>query len=187
MAVSTDDAKGANLKVILTLVLMMWLAACSLLPTSFSQPAQLQLLSPMDGPSARLLKQKITLETQPQQQWLVILRLQHDLVQWLALSPTGQPLLSLQYDGHTLVEDNYLSIDINSVDILATMQFVFWPVSSITQHYSASDGWDVRISADRRVLQHAGNTLLEVTFLAKGIIINNHIHHYRLNIATLEQ
>ena len=86
---------------------------CSALNIKSTVPDQLKLLPPSEGPVASLLKQKITLVSDDQQnQFLLVTRVQTDNLITVVLSATGQKVLTLIYDGLTLTQDNLSSTDI---------------------------------------------------------------------------
>ena len=150
-------------------------------------PVQLVLLPPADGPENLLRKQKITMQGQGlEQQFVAVLRIQHDRLKLAALSATGQQLFFLEYDGESLTQKNASSIDIPGRDILAIMQFSLWPSSSIRQHYTRDDGWDLAISAQQRSLLTSAGVVLKVTYQADAVLIKNHLHDYRLKVQPLE-
>ena len=168
-------------------LIVLTLCGCSFSPSPRTEPAQLKLLPPAEGPEDTLLKQKITMESQGlNQQFITVLRLQRDRLKLAALLPTGQQLFFLEYDGEELIQKNTSSIDIPGKDILAIMQFVLWPPSSIQQHYTREEGWFVDISPERRSLFTSSGVLLMVSYQADAVIIENQLHDYRLKVRPLE-
>ncbi len=121
-----------------------------------------------------------------EQQFVAVLRTQHDRLKLAALSATGQQLFFLEYDGESLTQKNASSIDIPGRDILAIMQFALWPSSSIQQHYTREEGWAVEISPQQRSLLTSSGVMLNVIYQADVILIKNHLHDYRLKVQPLE-
>lgn len=163
------------------------LYGCTAGPVQRSATVQLKLLPPGDGPAARLLKQKVTLVSEGQeQQFIAVIRLQPERLKLMALLPTGQQLFFLEYDGETLTEKNYSSKDLPIKDMLAIMQFVLWPPSSVNHHYAKTEGWIVNIIPDERTLLNSYDVLLKVNYQTKITIIENRLHGYRLKVEPLE-
>lgn len=168
-------------------LLVLVLCGCSFSPSPRTEPAQLKLLPPAEGPEDSLLKQKITMESQGlNQQFIAVLRLQRDRLKLVALLPTGQQLFLLEYDGEELIQRNTSSIDIPGKDILAIMQFSLWPSKSVEQHYTREEEWFVDISPEQRSLLTSSGMLLKVDYQTEAVIIENHLHDYRLMVQPLE-
>ena len=122
-----------------------------------------------------------------QRQFLVVTRLQQDQVKLVALLPTGQNLLSLEYDGDELTQESLSSMDIPGEDILAIMQFSLWPEQSIKQHYPKSEGWIVKFSPQQRTLLTTAGRVLNVSYQENDLLVDNYLHDYRVRIHTLEK
>ncbi len=120
------------------------------------------------------------------QQFIAVIRLQQEQLKLVALMPSGQQLFYLQYDGEKLIKKNLSSIELPDKDILAIMQFALWPLHSIRNHYTKEDGWIVEASAEQRTLLSNSSLLIEVSYQAGTITVENHIHNYRLMIQPLE-
>ncbi len=176
-------------RVIVWSIILLLLTGCSLFSVT-SQPAkQLLLLSPKEGPSAVLLKQKVTMEARGEQhQFLVVIRIEHDQLKLRALLPTGQPLLSLDYDGYSLQQSNTSSLVLPSEEILAMMQFALWPEKAIEKAYRMENGWQLELSSEQRLLfmSMATEKVVSVNYLSNDeMIIENYDHQYRVIIKTL--
>lgn len=173
---------------ILVCLIALGCCACSATTPQRTEPEQLKLLPPVDGPEDSLLKQKITMESQGlSQQFIAVLRLQQDRLKLATLLPTGQQLFYLEYDGKKFIQDNASSIDIPSEDILAIMQFALWPSGSIKQHYTIEDGWTVDISPEQRTLLIDSAVFITITYQAEKVIIENHLHNYQLKVQPLDK
>ena len=173
-----------------TLVCLIVLGFCGCSTTPALQQLevkQLKLLPPEEGPGVSLLKQKVMMQSQGlNQQFIAVIRLQQEQLKLVALMPSGQQLFYLEYDGEKLIQKNLSSIDIPDKDILAIMQFALWPLHSIKNHYTKEDGWIVEASPEQRTLLSNAGMLIEVSYQAGTIIVENHLHNYRLLIQPLE-
>lgn len=169
--------------------MVMLLGSCSVFNTTTTGPRELLLLAPDAGPPAVLLKQKVTMEAQGEQhQFLAIIRLEPSQSKLRALLPTGQTILSLDYDGESLKQNNYSPVDLPGEEILAMMQFSLWPIMAVRQSYSPQNGWYVEEFAKRRQLSTADGVMLTVDYVADNeIIIEHYPHRYKVTIILLEE
>lgn len=135
-----------------------------------------------------MLKQRVILESRgKRQQFLVVARFELNRLRLVVLLPTGQQLLSLDYDGERLVQVNSPSVNIPGKEILASMQFALWPERSIKKHYSDKDGWLVEIALKKRALLTASGPLLRINRETDQLIVDNYLHDYRVIVHTLEK
>ncbi len=174
---------------ILVCLIVLGFCGCST-TAAIQQPEvrQLKLLPPEEGPGVSLLKQKVMMQSRGlNQQFIAVIRLQQDQLKLVALMPSGQQLFYLEYDGEKLIQKNLSSIDIPDKDILAIMQFALWPLHSIKNHYTKEDGWIVETSPEKRTLLNNSGVLIKVSYQAGTIIVENHLHNYRLSIQPLEK
>ena len=177
---------GALKKAALTGLLFLY--SCSAQQFSALRPEGLKLLPPAEGSVAVLLKQKVTLLTaEKQQQFLVVARFEQYRLKLVVLLPTGQLLLSLDYDGKKLVQETLSSINIPGKEILAIIQFAMWPKQSIKNHYLEKDGWLVEIAPEKRILLTATGVVLNISYQDKKLIIDNYLHDYQVVVYTLER
>lgn len=176
-------------RIILISIMLMVLAGCSVFNTKTAAPQKLLLLPPNAGPEAVLLKQKITMEAQGEKhQFLAIVRLEPSQSKLRALLPTGQTILSLDYDGKSLVENNLSSVALPSEEILAMMQFALWPIVAVQQSYSPLNGWNVEASSTQRQLSTSEGMMLTVDYVADDeILIEHYPHRYKVTIILLEE
>ena len=181
---------GAALLVILTIT------GCSLLSDITGQSAAdsvvsdklLVLLPPDQGPTVQMLKQTVTLTRHGHQvQFLTVSRFEAQQVKLLALLPSGQPLMELNYDGQTLTDRVYGELPMNGQDILAVVQFSLWSQQSLEQYYVPEQGWQLEISKQRRLLSQENKLWLKVEILPSGLIVDNYSQNYRVRIHTLEK
>ncbi|MBQ0756048.1 MAG: DUF3261 domain-containing protein [Amphritea sp.] len=170
-------------------LLLLLLAGCS----SFSavtveSPAEMLLLQPAQGPSPVLLTQRVTLSSWGQQkQFIAIGRFTYEQAKLVALLPTGQQLLYLEFDGEQLEQRMVPSIELPGKDILALIQFALWPSDALQNNYRSEQGWKIDITDGRRQLTHNDNLWLDVRYEGQQINIYNYLAKYRVLIETLEQ
>jgi hypothetical protein len=170
------------------LLLLSMLAACSTRQLVPPDPPELRLLPPAEISNEILLKQKITFEAAGrQQQFLVVARFQRQRLKLVLLLPAGQPLLTLDYDGQNFIQENQSSVDLPGKEILASMQFALWPEKSLLRHYPSEAGWQIEIAGHDRSLLTASGVILKIGRRPKTLVVDNHLHDYRVIIQTLEQ
>ena len=122
-----------------------------------------------------------------QQQFLLIARFDQDRLKLVVLLPVGQQLLSLDYDGEILLQENLPSVNIPGREILASMQFALWPERSIKKHYAKKEGWVVEIAPEERILLTDKGVLLRIKRQNDELIVDNYLRDYRVIIETLEK
>lgn len=162
------------------------LSGCQMLTSGAEAPVALKLLPPAQGPAPVLLKQVVTLEAKGQrQQFLVVSRLQLTAIEMVALMPTGQRLMTLEYDGKALRQEQLSSIPLPGKDILALLQFALWPANSVNQHYPEYEGWLATFEPEQRQLTKNTMRVLKVAN-QEPLMVENFIGNYRVLIKTLE-
>jgi hypothetical protein len=172
---------------ITTLAVLISLSSCSAQQINSAQP-ELKLLPPDEGSLAVLLQQKVILQSgENRQQYLLVARFEKHRLKMVLLSPTGQLLLMLNYDGDELVQHTQSSIDVPGKEILAIIQFAMWPRQSIKDHYPEENGWRVEISPKERILLTATGVILKISFDDEVLKIDNYLHNYRVFVYTLEK
>lgn len=173
---------------ITAVVVLLLLFGCSTQRLGQSEPIVLKLLPPAEGPVSVLLKQKITLQAEGrQQQFLTVLRFDQQRLQLVALLPTGQQILSLDYDGELLVKEVFTPVDFPGREILAIIQFAMWPEHSIKAHYLEKDGWQVEIVPNQRILLSDSAAVLKITYRPAELSVDNYLKGYRVIVNTLER
>ncbi|GAB1256027.1 hypothetical protein NBRC116494_05290 [Aurantivibrio plasticivorans] len=158
------------------------LSGCSSWFIGFSQPPDLPLLPPSDYFSAQTVfvssdeqvavqrSQRVIVEFQGQKQTLLAAwTVNQDELIFVGLTPTGQRLLTLSYDGKTLEEDfSPLMPDaFPARDVLAQVQLAHWPESSVQNGYRHS-AWQARVSAGCRQLFLQRRLVLSVSLREAG-------------------
>ncbi|MBR9830450.1 MAG: DUF3261 domain-containing protein [Oceanospirillales bacterium] len=148
----------------------------------------LALLPPVDGPAPMLLKQKVTMQARGERfQFLIVSRFDATQARLVALMPTGQQLIALEYDGKQLHQSVAVPVELPGEAILATIQFAFWPEASVRQHYPPELGWTLRLEANRRQLWHYDAHFLDIVQEAGTTRVKNYPGEYQVTIKTLEQ
>jgi hypothetical protein len=170
------------------LVAMLVLTACSAHRLASPELVSLKLLPPAEISDAVMLKQKITLQAEGgQRQFLAVARFDSDRLKLVVLLPTGQRLLSLDYDGQKLVQEDYAPIELPGREILAIIQFATWPEDSIRAHYLEQDGWVVETSVDQRILLTASGAILKISYRPGELSVDNYLQGYRVIVEMLER
>ena len=167
---------------------LLLLCGCSAQWLGALEPKVLKLLPPEEGAVSVLLKQKITLQAgERQQQFLAVARFDQQRLKLVALLPTGQQILSLDYDGEKLVQETLAPEELPGREILAIIQFAMWPEHSIKAHYPEKDGWQLEIAPDRRVLLTESRAVLKITYQLAELRVDNYLKGYRVIVHTLER
>lgn len=161
--------------------------ACSTTTTNTPVPDRLILLPPSEGPSAVLLKQKVTFDKAGRrQQFFLVTRMDSKQIDLIVVLATGQKALTISYDGISLSQEQHLSANIPGGEILALIQFVRWPEQAIRKHYRQSDGWILKIDQGQRTLLTRFGVLVKVEHRAGSIIVENFDRKYRVVIELIE-
>jgi hypothetical protein len=164
------------------------MAGCSSQQAMAPEFIEFKLLPPSEGPAPVLLKQKVSLQSgHREQQFLAVARFEREQIKLVILLPSGQRLLTLDYDGSELTQQSLPGFDLPGGEILAIMQAASWPEASLRAHYPASAGWRLRISADARELLTESGTALTIDYSPGGLRINNYLKEYRVIVETLEK
>lgn len=160
------------------------MAGCALI-----RPApELLLLPPAEGPAPVLLKQTLAMESRGERlQFLVVGRFDHQSSRLAALMATGQPLMTLEYDGRKLRQQVNIPAELPGKAILATIQFALWPADALSRYYPSEAGWRLDMEASRRRLWHDGVPQLDVVHEGGVIRVTNYPGEYSVTIQTLEK
>jgi hypothetical protein len=114
----------------------------------------------------------------------------------VGLTPSGQSLMTLSYDGHELVESYspVLTEAIPGREVLSQLQLAHWPQASIDQAL-ADTPWRLHSEGLRRHLYYRDNLILSIdasytagdnNILPAAIRITSHVAPYRLEVQTLQ-
>ncbi|OXY81036.1 DUF3261 domain-containing protein [Oceanimonas doudoroffii] len=164
-------------------------AACLLAGCALNRPApEPLLLPPAEGPAPVLLKQTLAMESRGERlQFLVVGRFDHQRSRLAALMATGQPLMTLEYDGRQLRQQVNIPAELPARAILATIQLALWPADALSRYYPPEAGWALEMEANRRRLWHDGVPLLDVVHEGDSTRVINHLGEYSVTIQTLEE
>jgi uncharacterized protein DUF3261 len=164
------------------------LSGCSLFAKLDSTNGELVLLPPSQGPEATVLKQVVTVKGNGEESsFLVVSKFEPEKLGLVALLPTGQSLLSLDYDGLDLTQQLFAEISLPSEEMLAIMQFALWPGPSIKQHYLRDAGWLVTIDSEQRTLSTLTEKILTIRYQQQTVLIEHHLHQYKVIVRTIEK
>ncbi len=168
--------------------MVLLLSACSLFSKVDDSNRALMLLPPAEGPAPSVVKQVITLRARGDEtSFLVVTKLELEKLGLVALLPTGQTLLTLDYDGLNLEQKVFTEINLPSEEMLAIMQFALWPELSVKQHYSRDAGWAVTIEPELRTLSSAIGKVLTIRYKEDTVLIQHHSYQYEVLVKTIEK
>lgn len=129
------------------------LSACSSVGKDRQIPV-LPLLPPIELAANLQVSQQVNITIEKEKHtmlaaWVV----KENTLSFVGLSPTGQRLLTLFYDGTTFSEEysEMLPIVIPGKQVLAQLQFAHWPESSIKKALEDSP-WDIKLNDKKREL-----------------------------------
>lgn len=181
---------------ILTACVLAALAGCSFVSGPRELPP-LPLLPPADlGRSLQLTQRvSVTFDTESQTflgAWVV----NSEVLNFVGLTPSGQRLLTLSYDGAHFSEtySPMLTETIPGRDVLSHLQLAHWPEASIERNLESS-AWRLDIEAQERRLYFKDRLILTITgsYTESGenelpavIRIRSHAAPYRLEVETLQ-
>lgn len=167
------------------------LCGCGVFSIYEDKTKEMVLLSPTEGPGDMLLKQAARMETKAgeKSQFMIIIRINKEYLKLRALLATGQPLLSLDYDGRSLNQHNVSPLALPGEDILTLMQFALWPEKAIKKAYGNDSEWLLEFSSKQRSLSTAAEgRVASVNYLSfDEAIVDNYRQGYRVIITTLEK
>ncbi|MGJ8648594.1 MAG: DUF3261 domain-containing protein [Marinomonas colpomeniae] len=177
-----------NLTRVLLLCCLIFLSGCSLFRTVEKPMDGLVLLPPIQETATQVLKQKVTIEKYAQtKQFIAVTRFSSQETKLVALLPTGQIFLYLLHDQNGFEEKNEAGIELPSKDILAMIQFTYWPKPEIKLGYPESKGWHVEIKPHERHLYYKNALLLEIKIEGDNVAITHHGDRYNIDIHTFDQ
>lgn len=188
------------------LLSMAMLAGCSSLPWRAAALPELPLLPPAELGQQWQLTQSVTLTPlrpvsgQVPQTLLAAWSVNREHLHLAGLTPAGQTLLTLSYDGNTLSSQisPLLPPEVSPRDILVQLQLSYWPLDSITRALAGTP-WHMRQQGEvrelwlqqRRVLtihRSADTTLGHSDSGAlESISLTHHLMQYQLQIHTLSR
>jgi len=135
-----------------------------------------------------VLKQVVTVKGNGEEtSFIVVSKLEPEKLELVALLPTGQSLLTLEYDGLNLAQQVFAEISLPSEEMLAIMQLALWPEPSIKQHYLRDAGWLVTIGSEQRTLSTLTEKILTIRYQQQTVLIEHHLHQYKVVVRTIEK
>lgn len=172
---------------VIGLLILPWLGGCSLLSKSLMPDNVLLLMSPDPAMEQGVSQRKVTLARKAEsQRFVVITENTTDITQVAVLTPAGQRVLSMKYDGREFESTNYTGMTLPDKDIFAMMQFAVWPESALKDVYNSHDGWRMVLSSDQRQLFKQQQPLLKVLFKPNQTEVHHLRHQYQVIIEPLE-
>ncbi|WP_297811432.1 DUF3261 domain-containing protein [uncultured Methylophaga sp.] len=172
---------------VIGLLILPWLAGCSLLSKSLMPDNVLLLMSPDPAMEQGVSQRKVTLVRKAEsQRFVVITENTTDITQVAVLTPAGQRVLSMKYDGREFESTNYTGMPLPDKDIFAMMQFAVWPESALKDVYNSHDGWRMVLSSDQRQLFKQQQPILKVLFKPNQTDVHHLRHQYQVIIEPLE-
>lgn len=172
------------------------IAACGML----SSPRELRplpLLPPGELGKDLQLSQRVSVSFEDEQNtFLGAWTVAAERLDFVGLTPSGQRLLTLSYDGRDFAEhySPMLKDEIPGREVLSHLQLAHWPISSIDAHL-AGTGWRLDSSGGERLLYFKNHLILSIAAgydrrgpgeLPPLIRIESHIAPYRLEVKTLQ-
>lgn len=170
-------------------------AACSLIGGPQSLPP-LPLLPPGDLGHDLQLSQRVEVTVDGESHtFLAAWRAGPDRLDFVGLTPTGQRLLTLGYDGRQFSE-NYsemLTEPLPGRDVLSHLQLAHWPLPSVRRGLE-STGWRLEAAWDQRQIYLRDHLIFTIAAtypdgdgngLPTAIRISSHVAPFELTVETL--
>lgn len=172
---------------VIGLLILPWLGGCSLLSKSLMLDNVLLLMSPDPAVEQGVSQRKVTLVRKAEsQRFVVITENSAEKTQVAVLTPAGQRVLSMKYDGREFESTNYTGMTLPDEDIFAMMQFAVWPESALKDVYNAHDGWRMALSSGQRQLFKQQQPILKALFKPNQTEVHHLKHQYQVIIEPLE-
>lgn len=168
-------------------------AACGFLSGPQSAPS-IPLLPPGDFPGGLQISQRVTVTAENSESTFLAAWTTGDgRLDFVGLTPSGQRLLTLAYDGREFFEEYspLLEESVPGRDVLAQLQLAHWPLDGI-QGALAGTEWRLEDAAGERRLFYRGRAFLTISTHAAGtgipeqIRIESHVAPIRLTVETLD-
>lgn len=176
-------------RVLVVLISIFLLNGCASFTSLINSPtAKLKLLPVENFSASVLLKQDITLIRQEDEfRFLSVIRVEHDRLALVAVSPIGMPLFSLEYVDGEVFQTSPPGFNVPGEEILAVLQFSLWPQESIKKLYSEAKGWSWTFSEQKRTLIKATEAVLQVDYNTAGLTAHDYLNEYTVMVKTLEK
>lgn len=170
-------------KILILLILMVQLSACSSLPEQSSEMARLNADTWVKLPAPGLQEsftrhQLLSVETETgRQSFQALLTVHQQQMELLALTPSGIRLFSLRYDEQGIIIEQHIHHEHSppAVQVLSDVMLAYWPQNN--WHEVLPHGWMLEnLAEQRRLLDDQGNPVVEIDYRLE----NNHREPYRL-------
>lgn len=157
----------------------------------------LPLLAPGSLDRAVQISQKVTITFEDQSRtFLGAWAVGPERLDFVGLTPSGQNLMTLSYDGREFSESYspVLTEAIPGRDVLGQLQLAHWPVADVQQALAES-AWKLESEGPRRHLYYRDHLILSIdasytagdfSSLPAAIRITSHVAPYRLEVQTLQ-
>ncbi|MGH1471683.1 MAG: DUF3261 domain-containing protein [Cellvibrionaceae bacterium] len=149
--------------VFFTGLLSLLLTACSNLFVPKEMP-ELPLLPPHEfGKNIQISQRVSIISDESSNTLLAAWVVSEEAVSVVGLSPTGQRLLTLEYDGEFFKEEysELLDQEIPGRAVMSYMQLAHWPEQSILDAFVDSD-WAINFLSNQRVLYYKNRHVLDI-------------------------
>ncbi|MGI1679077.1 MAG: DUF3261 domain-containing protein [Cellvibrionaceae bacterium] len=126
----------------------------------------LPLLSPQEFGGSVQITQRVSIKSDSRSQTLLAAwAVSEEEISLVGLSPTGQRLVTLNYDGDLFTEEysELLEERIPGITVFSYMQLAHWPEDSIRKALLSSL-WDMKFSFNTRSLFYKKNHVLDINF-----------------------
>ncbi len=128
---------------------------------------------------------------------MVLLEIAHDQIRLRGLSPFGQTIFQISYDGDVLFNNSPQFTDQQAHHIMASLMFSLWPEAVLRSAYvnleieTQSQNSRSSLPVHNRSLKYDGILVLEVTYdedvlWSENIRIRDYMNNIELSIKTLE-
>lgn len=171
----------------INVTLMLTLTGCGLLSKSLLPTNELLLLPPELASKQGVLQQKVTMiKHDKTQTFVVITEFSAKIMRVVVLTPAGQRVLSMHYDGLVFESTNYTDMPIPAQEVFSLMQFAMWPEDVLARYYKPQNGWQAVLSPQQRHLLKWHDSLVKVWFEPAKTEVHHLRHHYQVVIEPLE-
>ncbi len=175
------------LRALLIGILFSTISACSVFKPLLMPENTLLLLPPKEGPKAGLMKQKVTvIQHQKPQTFIALSRFTASDFRVAVITPTGQTLLKMDYDGSHFQATNLTDMTLPLEEVMSVMQFALWPENTVYKYYNEQSNWKIEFAPHHRRLYKGNVLVLDVMMSDDNVEIDHKQHHYRVVISPLQ-
>jgi hypothetical protein len=169
----------------LVVIAVLVLQACASTPPQGAGMPPLRL-APAEAGQSLALAQRLTIDARGRTQTVeAMLELNESKLE-LALLRFGQPVARLSWDGRELTQQRVAALppEVSAERILADLQFVMWPVESLSRALPAP--WHISQHGDVRELSNDAEVVARVRYRARwDAELENLREGYRLRIESV--